>query len=59
LHEENKHNGDTESKTEFLVRIGTGYSVHFGKFSVDPSIDIDFLRSSTTLVWGINFGMGI
>ena len=48
----------TETKTEFLIRIGTGYSIHFGKFFIDPSIDIDFLRSSTTLVWGVNFGMG-
>ena len=58
LQEENEHNGETESKTEFLIRFGTGYSIHFGRFFIDPSIDIDFLRSSTTLVWGVNFGMG-
>ena len=46
----------TETKTEFLIRIGAGYSIHFGRFFIDPSIDIDFLRSSTTLVWGLNFG---
>ena len=57
LQEENEHTGETESKTEFLVRIGAGYSIHFGKFFLDPSIDIDFLRSSTTLVWGMNLGM--
>ena len=56
LQEEKEHNGETESKTEFLIRIGAGYSIHFGKFFIDPSIDIDFLRSSTTLVWGVNFG---
>ena len=55
LQEEDEHTGETESKTEFLIRIGTVYSIHFGKFFIDPSIDIDFLRSSTTLVWGINF----
>jgi hypothetical protein len=48
----------TETKTEFLIRIGAGYSIHFGRFFIDPSIDIDFLRSSTTLVWGLNIGMG-
>ncbi len=47
----------TITKTEFLIRIGTVYSIHFGKFLIDPSIDFDFLRSSTTLVWGLNFGM--
>jgi hypothetical protein len=46
----------TKTKAEFLIRIGAGYSIHFGNFSVDPSIDIDLLRSSTTLVWGLNFG---
>jgi len=45
----------TTTETEFLIRIGTG-SIHFGKFFIDPSIDLDFLRSSTTLVWGINLG---
>ncbi len=57
LQEENEHSGETESKTEFLIRIGTGYSIHIGRFFIDPSIDIDFLRSSTTLVWGVNLGM--
>jgi len=58
LQEEIEHTGDTETKTEFLIRVGTGYSIHFGRFFVDPSIDIDFLRSTTTLVWGVNFGLG-
>lgn len=57
LQEENEHNGETESKTEFLYRIGAGYSIHIGKYFLDPSVDLDFLRSSTTLVWGVNFGL--
>lgn len=57
LHEENEHNGETESKTEFLFRVGTGYDIHLGMFTISPSIDIDFLRSTTTLVWGVNFGL--
>ena len=48
----------TKTKAKFLIRIGTGYSIHLGNFSIDPSIDIDFLRNSTTLVWGLNFGLG-
>ena len=58
LQEELECGCGTKTKTEFLVRIGAGYSIHFGKFFIDPSIDIDFLRSTTTLVWGVNFGMG-
>ena len=48
----------TKTKAEFLIRIGAGYSIHLGDFSIDPSIDLDFLRSKTTIVWGINAGIG-
>jgi len=58
LQEDIGHTGKTESKTEFLFRVGMGYSFHFGRFSAEPSVDLDFVRSSTTLVWGVNFGMG-
>ncbi len=58
LQEEIGHTGETESITEFLYRVGAGYSFHFGRISIDPSVDLDFVRSSTTLVWGVNFGMG-
>jgi len=47
----------TKTKTEFLVRIGAGYDIHIGLFTISPSIDIDFLRSTTTLVWGVNAGL--
>jgi len=57
LQEETGHSGETESNTEFLYRIGAGYSIHFGQYFIDPSLDLDFLRSSTTLVWGVNFGL--
>jgi hypothetical protein len=48
----------TKTMVEFLIRIGTLYDFHLGKFSISPSLDIDFLRSTTTLVWGVSFGMG-
>ena len=58
LKEELECGCSTKTKAEFLIRIGAGYSIHLGNFSIDPSVDLDFLRSSTTLVYGINFGMG-
>ena len=58
LQEELECGCGTKTKAEFLIRIGAGYSIHLGDFSIDPSVDLDFLRSSTTLVWGINFGLG-
>jgi len=48
----------TKSVTEFLIRVGAGYSIHFGSLIIDPSIDFDFLRSSTSLVYGLNIGFG-
>jgi len=48
----------TETKTEFLWRAGVGYDIEFGKYNLAPSIDIDFERSTTALVWGLNFGYG-
>jgi hypothetical protein len=56
--EEIEHTGETESKTEFLWRIGVGYKIHIGRFIIDPSVDLDLSRSSEALVWGVNFGMG-
>ena len=47
----------TKSITEFLFRVGTGYDIHIDMFIISPSIDVDFLRSTTTLVWGLNFGI--
>lgn len=48
----------TESKTELVLRIGMGYNIHMATITIAPSLDLDFLRSSTSLVWGINIGMG-
>lgn len=48
----------TESKTEFVLRIGMGYNIHVATITIAPSLDLDFLRSTTSLVWGINVGKG-
>jgi len=50
------HDHATKSKVEFLFRIGCGYPFHFGSITVTPSVDLDFVRSATALVWGVNFG---
>lgn len=59
IQEEIGETGESESKTEFLYRLGAGYKIHFGRFIVDPSVDLDLFRNSETLVWGVNFGMGL
>jgi hypothetical protein len=60
LQEEEHHHGEskTETRTEFLWRLGVEYDVMFGVFSISPSFDIDFGRSTTAAVWGFNFGYG-
>ena len=52
----NSHDHQTTSKVEFLYRIGCGYPFHFGSITLTPSVDLDFVRSSTALVWGVNLG---
>ena len=46
----------TTSHTEFLLRAGVGYSFHTKNMTIAPTIDIDFVRSTTAIVWGINIG---
>ena len=60
LKEEEHHHTETkaETKIEFLWRIGIGYEIESRKYTITPSIDIDFERSTTALVWGFNFGYG-
>ena len=60
LQEGEHHHGEskTETRTEFLWRLGTGYDIEFGKYIIAPSFDIDFGRSTTAVVWGLNFGYG-
>ncbi|MFC2164527.1 hypothetical protein ACFLT2_05965 [Acidobacteriota bacterium] len=57
--EENHGNGEHSSqKAKFLTRIGAGYNFNAGGFIITPTIDLDFLRSQTSLVWGITIGRG-
>ena len=58
LQEEQECGCSTKTKTKGLIRLGAGYDFHFSFFTISPSIDFDFLRSSTILVLGINFGIG-
>jgi hypothetical protein len=50
--------GKKETKTGFLIRTGLGYSFEVGGFQIVPSVDVDFLRNKTSLVWGVNFTKG-
>ena len=59
LEEEHHHTETiTETTVEFLWRLGIGYEIEFGNYVLSPSIDLDFGRSTTAMVWGLNFGYG-
>lgn len=45
-------------KAKFLTRIGAGYNLNAGGFIITPTVDLDFFKSQTSLVWGINICRG-
>jgi hypothetical protein len=45
-----------KSETEFLYRIGIGYSYHKESLILSPTIDLDIVRSASALVFGVNIG---
>jgi len=47
---------NVKSETEFLYRIGFGYSYHKNSLILSPTVDLDFIRSETALVFGLNVG---
>lgn len=48
----------TETEAEFLYRIGLYYIFHWGNYGISPSLDLDLVRNHTSLVWGLNIGIG-
>ena len=48
----------TETDVEFVLRTGLGYDIEVGGFTIAPNLSFDFLRSKTSMVWGLNFGKG-
>ena len=55
---ENDESSDGGYSTHVLLRIGTGYRFHVGKFIISPNVNLDMWRKHHTLVWGIAVGYG-
>jgi opacity protein-like surface antigen len=49
---------EDEDDSEFAFRIGAGYDVPLGRFSLTPLISADFIDGHTTWVYGIALGFG-
>ena len=50
------HDGDDDS--EFAFRLGAGYEVPLGRFSLTPLVTADLIDGRTTWVYGVAFGYG-
>ena len=49
---------ETTTKNEFGFRIGTAYDFHINKFSISPTVNLDFIGESPAIAYGIAFGIG-
>jgi hypothetical protein len=49
--------GDSDD-SEFAFRLGAGYDVPLGRFSLTPLISADFIDGHTTWVYGVGLGFG-
>jgi len=56
--EEDETTGDEHNKTEFLLRLGTGYVFQLGKLTLRPTFNADYAGEHWTLVYGAALGMG-
>ena len=51
--------GESESTTEFVVRLGAGYEFELGRrFTVSPEVNADLIGGNVTWVYGLSFGLG-
>ena len=46
------------SESELAIRAGAGYEFHAGKLTVMPAAFADFVDGHTTMVYGVEFGIG-
>ncbi len=47
-----------EGENSFLIRVGVGYGIEFTeRFSLQPSLDVDFIGRDAALVYGLTLGV--
>jgi len=57
--EEPEAGGESESTTEFALRLGAGYEFELGgRFTLTPEINADLIGGHVTWVYGLSFGVG-
>lgn len=48
----------SESINEFGFRIGAIYDIHFNRFSISPTVNVDNIGHSWAIAFGVSFGLG-
>ncbi|MBK5097451.1 MAG: outer membrane beta-barrel protein [Gemmatimonadetes bacterium] len=49
--------GESESTTEFALRLGAGYEFELGsRFTISPEVNADLIGGNVTWVYGVSFG---
>jgi len=56
--EEDETTGIEHNKTEFLLRLGTGYNFGIGRLTLRPTFNADYAGEHWTLVYGAALGVG-
>jgi hypothetical protein len=57
--EESADGGEGGTAARALFRVGSGYEIEVGKWSVGPSVSIDVSKEKPSWVWGISVGTGL
>lgn len=52
------HHDEDERKSELLLRVGCGYDFHADKYSVTPTLSIDYIDGDYAIVFGVGTGLG-
>jgi len=47
-----------EVEAHFLLRFGVAYGLHFGIFSITPTVNLDLIEEHLCLVYGVALGVG-
>jgi len=56
--EEPEDGGESETTTQFAVRVGAGWEFELGeRFTLTPEANLDLVGGSATLVYGVSFGL--
>lgn len=49
---------EIEIIAKMLIRLGVSYEFHVNRFTIAPTVSIDYIRNHPSLVYGVNFGFG-